>query len=278
MAVKTVTPATAEPEEVVTYTLALTNASDAGMMVRLTDTLPLQVDFLGPLTYKSGAGGYASGVITWAGTVYTATPEGIAWAVRIVPDVPDSATITNALIYDHTAFLVIGEVEWVGEPDIEIVRKFQFFKDITELSHEGNRYLYMAHGHPLPFYADIMEVMNKEFFCFFEFPLVYRREGVYVLVVGSRKNIRLFCDFVRELGIGVDVMYVKEYHVKGRAILSELTDRQYECMKMAKDMGYFDIPKKADLREVAERKWITHGALAFHIRKAQRTIVNALFS
>jgi uncharacterized repeat protein (TIGR01451 family) len=95
VAVKTATPNTAEPDDVVTYTLTLTNTTDATMTVCLTDTLPAQVGYLGPLNYNNGSGGYASGVITWTGTVLTATPTLITWPVQVAPDVPGGITITN---------------------------------------------------------------------------------------------------------------------------------------------------------------------------------------
>jgi hypothetical protein len=64
--------------------------------VRLTDTLPTQVDYLGPLSYNNGHGGYASGILTWTGTVYTATPTLITWTIQVTSDVPYSTTITNS--------------------------------------------------------------------------------------------------------------------------------------------------------------------------------------
>jgi uncharacterized repeat protein (TIGR01451 family) len=92
---KTATPDRAEAGETVTYTLTLTNLTDAAMTVRLTDSLPIQVNYLGPLAYSSGDGGYASGVLTWTGTVNTATPASIAWAVQITPGVACGTVITN---------------------------------------------------------------------------------------------------------------------------------------------------------------------------------------
>jgi uncharacterized repeat protein (TIGR01451 family) len=95
VAVKTATPDTVEPGEVVTYTLTLTNVTDAAMTVSLTDTLPTQVSYLGPLTYSNGSGGYASGVITWTGTVLTSMPTFITWAVQVASDVPGGTSIAN---------------------------------------------------------------------------------------------------------------------------------------------------------------------------------------
>jgi uncharacterized repeat protein (TIGR01451 family) len=101
VAVKSVTPDTAEPGQVVTYTLTLSNATAGPMTVHLTDTLPVEVDYLGPLVYSSGTGGYATGTITWTGEVLTTTPTLITWAVQVLPNVSAGTTITNtALVSD----------------------------------------------------------------------------------------------------------------------------------------------------------------------------------
>jgi predicted DNA binding protein len=122
-----------------------------------------------------------------------------------------------------------------------------------------------------------MDIMYSQFFCFFEFPHVYEKEKVTFQVVGERSNIKRFVDMLSDLGFEVEIGNVRKYHVKGRALLSELTQKQYECMKMAVQSGYFEIPRRADLRKLAKKKKITHGAFSFHLRKAQRTINKALF-
>lgn len=82
----------------VTYTLALTNVTDGAANVRVTDTMPVQVSYLGPLEYSSGDGGYAGGTITWAGAVASDAPVLITWAVQLALDTPYSTTIANSAV------------------------------------------------------------------------------------------------------------------------------------------------------------------------------------
>lgn len=95
---KAAAPYIVEPGSVVTFTLALTNATSGAIDVHITDTMPVQVSYLGPLVCSSGNGGYASGVVTWTGVVYTDTPASITWTVRITPGVPYSTTIANSAV------------------------------------------------------------------------------------------------------------------------------------------------------------------------------------
>jgi uncharacterized repeat protein (TIGR01451 family) len=99
---KAATPTVAEPGDVVAYTLTLTNTTDAAIVVRLTDTLPAQVSYLGPLTYSNGSGGHSSGVVTWTGTVLTGTPTSLAWTAQIAFDTPYSTTISNTATVSDT--------------------------------------------------------------------------------------------------------------------------------------------------------------------------------
>ena len=188
----------------------------------------------------------------------------------------NKATVTNAFIYAPDAFFVVAEVEWSGKPDIKFLRKLEFFEEIEELSRDNNTVSYLARGRNLEVYAEILDIMTREFFCFFEYPMVYAPEGVYVQIVGRRRDLKRFADMVEGLDIVSDVVFVKPYHIRGRAMLSELTDRQLELLKAAHEHGYYNIPKGTDLRELAKIKGITHGALAFHLRKAHRTILQAL--
>ncbi len=196
------------------------------------------------------------------------------------------ASVTHALFTGPKTFMVISEVEWREEPDISLLSEWEIlsrekgwfeFKDITELSRDGRTCIYMSYGEHMPQFAEIMDIMYSEFFCFFEFPHVYEEDKVTFQVVGERGNIKKFVDLFPDLGIDVRIGNIRKYHVKGRALLSELTEKQYDCMKLAVKSGYFDIPRRVDLRKLAKKKKITHGAFSFHLRKAQRTINKAFF-
>ena len=101
MVVKRAMPEVVEREQLVTYTVWLTNATELAAPVYLTDLLPAEVHFVGPLELSHGEGGYAAGVITWTGTLGPAGVGWLSWRVLIAPETPYSTTIINrALIND----------------------------------------------------------------------------------------------------------------------------------------------------------------------------------
>jgi uncharacterized repeat protein (TIGR01451 family) len=107
---KRVTPDTAERGEVVTYTVQLTNTTGLTAPVLLTDSLPAEVLFVGPLEASDGEGAYGAGVITWTWTMEPGGVGWLSWRVSIVPDAAYSTTIINrALIKDpYGTYLVEG--------------------------------------------------------------------------------------------------------------------------------------------------------------------------
>ncbi|MBX3060239.1 MAG: hypothetical protein KF770_27595 [Anaerolineae bacterium] len=97
---KTVQPTVAAPGDVVTYTIVLTAPATPGMMVWLTDTLPAEVIFIGPLTYTAGSGGYSSGVITWTGQISTETAVTLTWPVQLHEGLLPGTQVANTAVIE----------------------------------------------------------------------------------------------------------------------------------------------------------------------------------
>jgi uncharacterized repeat protein (TIGR01451 family) len=114
--VKAATPITGEPGSLVTYTLALTNITNAPMAVSLSDTLPAQVSYLGPLAYDNGDGRYTASVITWTGSVLTTTSTLITWTVQITPGVSYGSVITNTAIVSDAYGLFVSPPALISVP------------------------------------------------------------------------------------------------------------------------------------------------------------------
>jgi uncharacterized repeat protein (TIGR01451 family) len=64
-----VTLALPEAGDILTYTISLRNPGPILPGAWLTDTLPIQLTYLGGLSASSGSVGEAGGVITWTGSV-----------------------------------------------------------------------------------------------------------------------------------------------------------------------------------------------------------------
>jgi uncharacterized repeat protein (TIGR01451 family) len=98
---KSVQPALPRAGSLLTYTITLRNPGPLLPSVRVTDTLPAQVNNVGNLWASSGNYGYASGVITWTGAVLTSAPVTITFNATVSDQITTPRVITNtALIND----------------------------------------------------------------------------------------------------------------------------------------------------------------------------------
>ena len=90
-----------------TYTLILDNPGPDLSGVRLTDTLPSEVHYLGDLWASAGSYGASGGsgptVLTWTGAVKGGQPVTITYGVTVGLDVSSATTVRNE------AFLADGQ-------------------------------------------------------------------------------------------------------------------------------------------------------------------------
>ncbi len=85
-------PASADPGQLITYTLTLEGEQED---LVLTDTLDAYLSFAGTLACDVGACGYASGTVTWAGDIATGQPAHITYTAEITTWLGAGVEIVN---------------------------------------------------------------------------------------------------------------------------------------------------------------------------------------
>jgi uncharacterized repeat protein (TIGR01451 family) len=88
------------PGDTLTYTITLRNPGPALPSARVTDTLPVEVNYLGNLWASSGSYGEANGVITWTGQVPVAAPISITFGVTVSEQITTPHVIANTALID----------------------------------------------------------------------------------------------------------------------------------------------------------------------------------
>jgi uncharacterized repeat protein (TIGR01451 family) len=97
-AVKLVSAVTVQPGLVVTYTIVLTNHADTTAAFMVTDTLPAQVDFIGPTSASVGSASFSGGAVLWQGSLSPNSSAALLWPVQVANNLLPGATITNSAI------------------------------------------------------------------------------------------------------------------------------------------------------------------------------------
>lgn len=100
------------------------------------------------------------------------------------------------------------------------------------------------------------------------------REGVWTvhLRFACREDVREAYARLTERDIDCEVIRLSD-STAGHGS-SGLTAEQYEALAVAIDRGYFEIPRRVSLAELADELGISHQALSERFRRAYRTLVS----
>ncbi|AFO57479.1 MULTISPECIES: helix-turn-helix domain-containing protein [Natrinema] len=106
-------------------------------------------------------------------------------------------------------------------------------------------------------------------------PVEYRSDWtVRFSVVGDSDDLRRVLEGIPD-GIETTVDRVGEYD-GGDAAVGALTARQRETLRVARELGYFDVPRSAGVEDVAAKLDCAPGTAAEHLRKAEAAVMEAL--
>ncbi|RBI63962.1 helix-turn-helix domain-containing protein [halophilic archaeon] len=109
-----------------------------------------------------------------------------------------------------------------------------------------------------------------------DWPMEYTRQGgLRITMLGEDEKIR---EAIAEIpdGIRITLEGIGEYHPDMRQLASLLTDRQQELLELAIDEGYYEMPRRATLRDLAEQANISAGTVGEHLRKIESKAIMEL--
>jgi predicted DNA binding protein len=105
------------------------------------------------------------------------------------------------------------------------------------------------------------------------YPVVYDETGrTRLTVVGADDDLRGVVDDLPD-EVGVTVHGVGRLDFRLGSPAAELTDRQLEAVRVARDMGYYEVPRDHSLEDVADAMDVARSTLSTHLRKAERALV-----
>ena len=95
-AAKTASHYFVKPGQIITYTITITNENSATANMLLTDTLPVQLDYIGPVSATTGSANYNSGTVYWQGSLDNQESVTIFWPMQIHNNLQNGTVITNS--------------------------------------------------------------------------------------------------------------------------------------------------------------------------------------
>ncbi len=129
----------------------------------------------------------------------------------------------------------------------------------AEAADDGGTLLEVAHDHTL-----IVDT-----------PLEFTDDGLQATLVGTHDNLRAALGTIPD-GIEFSVENAGTYVPGSEDILSPLTDRQLEVFETAVQEGYYDVPRQATHKDIAEHLGCAPSTVDEHLRKAESRVVTSL--
>ncbi len=109
-----------------------------------------------------------------------------------------------------------------------------------------------------------------------DWPMEYTdRGGLRVTIIGEEGTIREAIEEIPD-GIRITLEGLGEYRPEMRQLSSLLTDRQRELLELAIDEGYYEMPRRTTLRDLADRANISAGTVGEHLRKIETKVIMEL--
>ncbi len=192
-------------------------------------------------------------------------------------DEVEEITVIKPLMQTFERFILVCDVVWKNKVNIPFLTKVRIVETAEEISTDGKRSLLMVSGKFPEIYTDVIKKFFDTFNCFMEFPARFTESGLTGAIVGTNEDINRFLSFAEAWGATYKVISVRKYQPRMEGALSNLTNKQFQCLEAAVRRGYFDIPRSISSRDLAKEIGISHATFLEHIKKGQREILQAMF-
>ncbi|WP_254546535.1 helix-turn-helix domain-containing protein [Halomarina pelagica] len=88
----------------------------------------------------------------------------------------------------------------------------------------------------------------------------------------TRESLSKTNDFCQENDLSFEVRSIQDMGGEP-ATLYGLTDEQYRALTLACERGYYDVPKRVELNDLAEEIGLSHQALSERLRRGNRALI-----
>lgn len=151
--------------------------------------------------------------------------------------------------------------------------------DVLESSISGQNAhggLVFVHAQPPTAVRRLLELPGKHG-VFFDLPIEMTDDGQLKLVIVGETNADLLA-VLEDVPPGIDltVERIGPYVDDARALTELLTDRQREVLDVALECGYYEVPRRASHRDIAEHVGVSSPTVSEHLQKIEARVFEAI--
>lgn len=140
---------------------------------------------------------------------------------------------------------------------------------------EASEGLVYVHFRANSLMTDLLGIL-RQYEIVVDWPMEYTDQGgLRITMLGEDEKIREALTGIPD-EIQITLEGIGDYHPDMRQLASLLTDRQQELLELAIDEGYYEMPRRATLSDLADRANISAGTVGEHLRKIETKAIMEL--
>lgn len=174
--------------------------------------------------------------------------------------------------YVTTLLHIVGNIEEGREEYLAVLDAVETIQeyDVTPVD-DRSFYVYIresAHG-----FASRLRTLLTDTELLIVPPIEYGSDGEMLFEIAGEQDAlqRLVENLPDHLSASVNRL--GEYDAYRESQVTALTDRQEEVLDVARERGYYEIPRQASVREIADEVGCSKSTAANHLRKAEARLV-----
>jgi predicted DNA binding protein len=144
---------------------------------------------------------------------------------------------------------------------------------LSILKNEGNKIICLVKGHNPELPRSTYKELDLNLI--YTTPSFISQNKIIVSFIGTQKSLTQFIELVKHTGKIIKMTFKKTGYEK-KDVLSVLTGKQRGILIAAYNHGYYDLPKKINSVQLAQKLHISKPTLLEHLRKAEKRILAEL--
>jgi predicted DNA binding protein len=105
-------------------------------------------------------------------------------------------------------------------------------------------------------------------------PYEMKNRKAKITFLGSAKQVRTSLKILEDVGVHYQVVSLTDAQFLPHSLLNHLTEKQRMALTKAHALGYYDIPKKISLVQLAEQLDLSPSTVNMQLKRAERRLLN----
>jgi hypothetical protein len=174
----------------------------------------------------------------------------------------------------QTEATIVARIKF-RDPKIDIEHYFNDPTDVVQVleREKDGSYICFMKGKMERQFSQVMGVINRGYL---SSPYEIMDGRLKIAFLGSTRVIKGFLGNITRAGLHCKVLSLTDARFSSSSPLSKLTGIQQRVILSAFELGYYDLPRRIDSRELAKRLKIAEPTLVVHRRKAERRLLSEI--